>query len=67
MNFTKKDDSTWEVDEGGCIFGFVTKEPPDISDLNNSETVFFDFKAGANPSLTLSEMQELVKFMEEIS
>lgn len=57
MIIKKISDETWEVYQESCLLGFIIKE---------NDEMFFDMKAGLNPSLELKELQEIVKLMESV-
>lgn len=62
-------DGTIEVSENGVIgyITFITKEiGEDGENILPHRDIFFDFKAGVNPSLSLEEMKEIVDHMESL-
>ncbi len=67
MQFNKIDGDghgTIEVSENGVI-GYITSLTSEKNGPPNTE-VFFDFSDEVAPSLSLTEMKELVEYMEKL-
>jgi hypothetical protein len=64
MQFEAQDDSTILVSENGVIGYIIIEDVEDAENVPSHRNIFFEFKAGVNPSLTLDEMKEIVRYME---